>query len=241
MKIKIYQINTDRDNYGCAFMGMEWLKKTMGTDTPDSTIYDSVFDGEIHGTSPEDVYARFNWDLPSGYRGRPLSVSDVVEIGEGAEVEPGFYFCESIGFKKVDFDASLASVREDKITVVFLEPGKLARIEQIDASLEGLQGAVGGYIEAMYPFEEQVCVICNEEGKINGMPWNRAIRMDGQILDVIAGPFFICDCRGENFGSLSAEQQRRYLKLFKYPERVMKINGEIASIPYNPTPKGKER
>ena len=222
-------------------MGMEWLKKTMGTDTPDSTIYDRVFDGEIHGTSPEDVYARFNWDLPSGYRGRSLSVSDVVEIGEGAEVEPGFYFCESIGFKKVDFDASLASVREDKITVVFLEPGKLARIEQIDASLEGLQGAVGGYIEAMYPFEEQVCVICNEEGKINGIPWNRAIRMDGQILDVIAGPFFICDCRGENFGSLSAEPQRRYLKLFKYPERVMTINGEIASIPYNPTPKGKER
>ena len=168
MKIKIYQINTDRDNYGCAFMGMEWLKKAMGTDTPDSTIYDRVFEGEIRGTSPEDVYARFNWDLPSGYRGRPLSVSDVVEIGEGAEVEPGFYFCESIGFKKVDFDASLASVREDKITVVFLEPGKLARIEQIDASLEGLQGAVGGYIEAMYPFEEQVCVICNEEGKING-------------------------------------------------------------------------
>lgn len=241
MKIKIYQINTDRDNYGCAFMGMEWLKKTMGTDTPDSTIYDSVFEGEIHGTSPEDVYARFNWDLPSGYRGRSLSVSDVVEIGEGAEVEPGFYFCESIGFKKVDFDASLASVREDKITVVFLEPGKLARIEQIDASLEGLQGAVGGYIEAMYPFEEQVCVICNEEGKINGMPWNRAIRMDGQILDVIAGPFFICDCRGENFDSLSAEQQHKYLKLFKYPERVMKINGEIASIPYNPTSKGKER
>ena len=53
MKIKIYQINTDRDNYGCAFMGMEWLKKTMGTDTPDSTIYDRVFDGEIRGTSPE--------------------------------------------------------------------------------------------------------------------------------------------------------------------------------------------
>ena len=65
--------------------------------------------------------------------------------------------------------------------------------------------------------------------------------MDGQILDVIAGSFFTCDCKGENSGSLSAEQQRSYLKLFKYPARVMKINGEIASIPYNPTPKGKER
>jgi len=241
MKIKIYQINTDRDDYGCAFMGMEWLKKAMDTEAPDSAIYDRVFDGEIYGTTPEDVFAKFNWEHPSGYKGRSLSVSDVVEIGEGAEVEPGFYFCDSIGFKKVDFDASRVCVKEDKITVVFLEPGKLARIEQIDASLDGLQQAVGGYIEAMYPFEEQVCVICNEEGKIHGMPLNRAIRMEGQIVDVIAGPCFICDCKGENFGSLSAEQQRRYLKQFKYPERVIKINGEIASIPYNPTHKAKER
>jgi len=241
MKIKIYQINTDRDDYGCAFMGTDWLKKSRNTAAPDASIYDRVFEGEINGTTPEDVYTKFNLDHPAGYRGRSLSVSDVVEIVDGADVETGFYFCDSIGFKKVVFDASLASVKEDKITVVFLEPGKLARIEQINASLEGLQEAVDGYIEAMYPFEEQVCVICNEEGKIHGMPLNRAIRVDGQIVDIIAGPCFICDCKGENFGSLSADQQRRYLKRFKYPEHVIKINGEIASIPYNPTPKAKER
>ena len=209
MKIKIYQINMERDDEGCAFMGMDFVNRKLGVDHPASEIYEQVFDGEIDGKSPEDVFAKFNWDHPENYCGRSLSVSDVVEIIDGAEVEPGFYFCDSIGFKKVEFDTSRVTVKEDKLTVVLLEPGKLARVEKIDASLAGLQGAVGGSIEAMYPFEEEVCIICNEEGKILGMPLNRSVRMEGQIVDFIAGTFFICDCCGSNFGSLSEEQQQK--------------------------------
>jgi hypothetical protein len=92
----------------------------------------------------------------------------------------------------------------------------------------------------MYPFEE-VCLICNEEGKILGMPLNRSVRMEGQIVDIIAGTCFICDCSGSNFGSLSQEQQQKYLRMFKYPERFLKINGEIAALKYNPNEKGKDR
>lgn len=58
---------------------------------------------------------------------------------------------------------------EKKIKVVLLEPGKLARAVEIDASLAGMQKVVGGLIEPFYPFEEQVCIVCNEESKINGM------------------------------------------------------------------------
>ena len=64
MKIKIYQINTDRDDYGCAFMGMDWLKRALDADAPNSEIYDRVFEGEIDGNTPEDVYAMFNWNHP---------------------------------------------------------------------------------------------------------------------------------------------------------------------------------
>lgn len=43
---------------------------------------------------------------------------------------------------------------EKKIKVVLLEPGKLARTAEIDASLAGMQKVVGGLIEPFYPFEE---------------------------------------------------------------------------------------
>ena len=98
---------------------------------------------------------------------------------------------------------------------------------------------VGGWIEAVYPFEEEVCIVCNEEGKINRMPLNRAIRCEGQITDIIAGPCFICSCDKASFGSLSEAQQEKYLKMFKYPEHIMKINNQIVAFPYNPQ-KNKE-
>lgn len=74
---------------------------------------------------------------------------------------------------------------EKKIKVVLLEPGKLARTAEVDASLAGMQKTVGGLIEPFYPFEEQVCIVCNEESKINGMRPNRSVkkrrRRDGGV------------------------------------------------------------
>lgn len=124
---------------------------------------------------------------------------------------------------------------ERKIRVVLLEPGKVARAVEIDAALENMQKIVGGLIEPYYPFEEEVCIVCNDEGKINGMPPNRSVKNeDGVMLDFIFGAAFICDCSGENFGSLSDEQLTRYKKQFRYPEQLIKLNGEIMGIPYSP-------
>lgn len=65
---------------------------------------------------------------------------------------------------------------EKKIKVLLLEPGKLARTAEIGTSLEDLQKIVEGLIEAYYPFEEQVCIVCNDESKINGMQPNRSVK-----------------------------------------------------------------
>lgn len=120
---------------------------------------------------------------------------------------------------------------ERKIKVVLLEPFKLARAVEIDASLKGMQKIVGGCIEAFYPFEERVCIVCNDEGKINGMPLNRAVYdEDRTMIDIIAGPAFICDCRGEDFDSLSDEQIARYKKQFRYPEIFMREGDEIKAF-----------
>lgn len=129
----------------------------------------------------------------------------------------------------------------EKIKVVLLEPGKLARIAEIGTKLEDLQAAVGGMIEAAYYFPEPVCLVCNDEGKINGMPFHRGIRdADGKIIDIIAGPAFICDCSGENFGSLTDDQLKKYADEFKYPEHFFKVNDEIQGVKYNPN-RSRER
>lgn len=130
-------------------------------------------------------------------------------------------------------------VSDKKLNVILLEPGKLAKRAEIDGSLEGMQSVVGGYIEAFYPFEEAVCVVLNEEGKLIGLPLNRAFRDDGhenRIIDIIAGTCFICDCSGEDFASLSDEQLARYEEKFKYPEDFFMIGNDIFAIPYVPEP-----
>ena len=62
-----------------------------------------------------------------------------------------------------------------------------------------------------------------------------------EMLDVIFGPFFICDCSGEDYGSLNQEQIDRFMKQFRYPEQLIRLNGELMSIPYKPEPKHPER
>lgn len=121
------------------------------------------------------------------------------------------------------------------INVVLVEPGKEARAAEIGTELRDLQEIVGGNIETCYPFEEQVCIVCNDEGKLNGSRPNRAIYdEEGKMMDIILGKFFICDCSGEGFGSLSNEQLNRYKDQFHMPEDFFKIGGEIHAVKFNP-------
>ena len=244
MEINIYQINLDRDRDGLAFVSHDLVNAKQGSPDIDPQLYDKVFSGEVTAESLEDICRIFNLEHPEGYTGRSLSVSDIVEVIDSDRVPPGAYYCDSIGFKEVAFDVSQIpeNMKPEKITVVMVEPGKLARVEEIGKSLEELQKTVGGWIETYYPFEEQVCIVCNDEGKINHMDLNRAIRgEDGEIVDIIAGPFFICDCSTDRFGSLSKEQQEKYLNQYRQPERFYRFGGEIAAIPFEPNKESRDR
>lgn len=120
------------------------------------------------------------------------------------------------------------------IKVVMVEPRKPARIEEIDNSLGSMQKIVGGYIELFYPFaDENICCVCNEEGKLNGLELNRAIYdEDGRIADIIAGVFFICDASEAELGSLSPEQLEQLTERYRLPEMICSINDQIVAIPY---------
>ena len=104
--------------------------------------------------------------------------------------------------------------------VIIVEPGKFARIDEIETGLESYQHVVGGYIQMVYPWDDPVAIVCNEEGKIEGLPLNRAMTdEDGHVWDIIAGTFFICGLGEEDCDSLSDELAEKYLQIFKNPHR----------------------
>ena len=112
--------------------------------------------------------------------------------------------------------------------VLLVEPGKEARIAEIGSDLKSLQAAVGGYIEAAYFFDDPVALIGNEEGKVYGLPYNRAVRDEaGKVQDIIAGPFFVCGLGEDDFCPLPKELQAKYLDMFKYPEKFTAIGGKL--------------
>lgn len=240
MDIKIYQINLSRDDDRIAFLGHSQLERFQESAEVNSGIYDKVFEGAVEADTLEGVYQMFNCDCPDGFRGHSLSVSDVVEIV--GDKDAGFYFCDSIGFQRVEFDPDQAQELDTgMLRVVLVEPGKVARVAEIDGLLEGMQKTVGGYIQAVYPFEETVCLVCNEEGKLQGLPLNRALRdEDNSVYDIVAGTFFVCDCSTENFKSLNEEQLKRYTEKYKRPERFMRVDDQILAIPM-PIKSDKER
>lgn len=122
--------------------------------------------------------------------------------------------------------------KENKITVLVVEPEKKPYVKVIENTLKSLQREVDGYIQAIYLFDD-AAVICDEESKINNKQLNRSLSDDtGEIYDIIAGTFLVVGLAEENFGSLSDEQLRKYAKRFEMPEVFISCNGKILAIPY---------
>lgn len=119
--------------------------------------------------------------------------------------------------------------------ILVVEPNKMPYPKEITGSLESMQKIVGGLITAIYPFPEPIALVCHDEGKLLGLPLNRALREqpDGRILDIIAGTFFLCGCPedGDSFVSLTDEQMQHYHALFYRPELFMQVGDEIIALP----------
>ena len=121
---------------------------------------------------------------------------------------------------------------ESGMTVVACYPGKTAQVIEIKDGLKGMQEFVGGgFIEAIYPYDDPVAIVCNEEGKMNRMELNRAVYGEtGEMIDIIAGPMFICSLGEEDFASIRGEMLEKYLEKFKQPETFIKIGNDILAI-----------
>lgn len=114
--------------------------------------------------------------------------------------------------------------------VLMVEPHKNAYEADIGNELNAMQKVVGGSIEAAYFFDDPVALVCNEEGKINGLELNRSVRNeDNEIMDIVTGTFFICGLNKDNFDSLTSEQMEKFKKMFFNPEIFMKTYDGIKS------------
>ena len=129
---------------------------------------------------------------------------------------------------------------------IVVEPMRMPRVEEVGNTLKDLQQAVGGSIEVV-PAElgDDALVICNEEGKVNGLTPNRAVYEENsrEMLDIICGKFFItyAPFEAERFQSLPPDLAEKYREKFKYPERFMRVNNEIVAVPFKPVRADKER
>ena len=120
--------------------------------------------------------------------------------------------------------------------ILVIEPERRPELREINGSLKEMQDIVGGLIQAIFPFEEPVALVCNDDGKFDDLPANRALRdKNGQIYDIVFGIFFLCGAPPDSdcFTSLTEEQAERYRKLFYTPELFWGMDGHIVCLPLN--------
>lgn len=124
---------------------------------------------------------------------------------------------------------------DNKLKIITCEVGKIARVDWVENKLEKLQEKVKGYIE-FFDLDNETTIICNDEGKINGMGLNRSIRNDeNKIIEIIGGDFIIVGMKNNgDLKSLDEKQIEKLINKYKCPEQFFMDNGEIFSITYEP-------
>ena len=119
------------------------------------------------------------------------------------------------------------------IKVIIKEPGKPAYYDELPNELEILQKTVDGYIETV-TIASDLVIICNEEGRLSGLPANCALYGVG-----FCGTIIVCGVDGEGFGDLPAILQNDYLAHALMPElfdaRPMRFC-PICKKPYSAAP-----
>lgn len=205
MRVNIYHINKSRDVNGKLYSVYQ------NGDVVDPSIYDEVFSAELDTTNLEEIHRMMKFEGHPLMRAANLTVSDVVVINGRASI------CQPRGFEDIDFDVSKTQKPDNLMRVVYVEPNKPAYVADVEHTLEAEQKAVGGLIQPVYLEDDNTCIICNEEAKLNGMEGNRRF---GDGSSIIAGPFFVCGLTEDDFRSLTDEEVTKYMDRFAVPDQI---------------------
>lgn len=209
----------------------------------------------LPGVEDEDDLGRYYAEIMYGENldekmGELAHYIDFERYGSDCQINDGGMFTDKGYMRETGatwdryFDGSLEDIPDEyklgdsatkepeKITVLVLEPMKKPYVKEIEHTLENLQKEVGGSIEAVYPFEDRVAIICNDEHKFNGMQMNRCLRdQDGEIYDILGGNLLVVGLTEQDFGSLTPEQVEKFSEHFATPEMFVKMNGNLVVLP----------
>ena len=156
------------------------------------------------------------------------------------QVKDAYYNSEHIldaeNFTGVQFgtqaEREIQKEQTPMMDVLLVRPNMYPQPMQIGCELEDLQKAVGGDIQAVYPFEEPVALVMDEEAKLTGKELNRALRdEDGNMYDIIAGDFLVVGLGEEDFSSLSPELMKQFEEHFHQPEMFVRLGRSIMAMP----------
>lgn len=111
----------------------------------------------------------------------------------------------------------------EQMTVLMVEPGYEPYEKTIPNTLAAKQELVGGLITAIYPYEEMVAIVANDEGILLGMDFNRTV--EGGYGGLV-GPFFVCGLTDESFCSLPPDQMERFKEKFHKAEILLGFRGD---------------
>lgn len=98
--------------------------------------------------------------------------------------------------------------------ILIVEPGMHPRKADIPHTLGNLQKVVGGYIQAIYPWDDPVALVCDEEGLLKHSMFNRVVAPEVAIF----GTFFLCGLGEEDFTDLPDDLMEKYMKLLHTPQ-----------------------
>ena len=185
MKVRIYQIDPDRDVDGAVFQSFEKIKGVV-----DRNIYDLIYEGTLYCKTLEGVKGIINYQRPKFYRGIDLGTSDVIEVVESDGVDPGFYFCDEKEFKKILFhpiEFEETETAPEKISVLYVRSGMKPEFIEIDNCPEALQELVRGDVQADKPFDNNVVLLSNRHGEYLKLPLNRAVYVPQRPVEMTYG------------------------------------------------------
>lgn len=101
--------------------------------------------------------------------------------------------------------------KDSEIICVIKDPGEQPIVANIPNTLEALQKAVSGHIEAV-TIASDLALICNEEGLIMWLPYNLTV-----CERTFAGPIVAVGVDGEEFVSLTPDQIQSLRLLLRNP------------------------